>query len=331
MLRTAVIATRRVANRLSDTGLRPQILTARELTLATDELLDGVGLAALEETWTGCRRGRFQLRSFVLKPSLFTTEGLARLWAVPSYSTAVCVSLRRDAHTGLVKLRGLARFSSHGRVRVPLRGLGEIRGVQHAALVCSLPVPSPRRPVKQWLFGKNNEAVKDLVLPAYGCGQLVGADEHGRAVALPLFGPNVGRVEMYGTLHLAQQVVLRSLALGARVRVHTKRVRAWTAMANQVGDESFLCVGDRGRGAVSEYSVEMFDGVAEQPVRTGVTTMVVAPSQAVASRDADVALHLLDGDRDVVHIKTSTGSATVTMVATDDEMRYLRSSFNIVD
>jgi len=125
--------------------------------------------------------------------------------------------------------------------------------------------------------------------------------------------------------------VLRSLALGARVRVHTKRVRAWTAMANQVGDESFLCVGDRGRGAVSEYSVEMFDGVAEQPVRTGVTTMVVAPSQAVASRDADVALHLLDGDRDVVHIKTSTGSATVTMVATDDEMRYLRSSFNIVD
>jgi type VII secretion protein EccE len=331
ILRTAAIATRRVANKLSDTGLRPQILTAREVSLATDELLDGLGLSALEEKWLVCRRGPFQLRTFALKPALFTTAGLARLWAVPSYSTIMCVSLRRDERTGLLKLRGLTRFSKHGRVRVPLRGLNELRGSQYAALVCSLPVPSPRRSIKQWLFGKHEDAIKDLALPAYGCGQLVGADENGRAVALPLFGSNVSRVEMYGTLHLAQQVVLRSLALGARIRVHTNRTDGWRAMVRQVGDDSFLRIGDHGRGATSEYSVEMFDGVAEQPVRTGVTTMVINPSQARPSQKPDVTMHLLDEDRDTVHVETDNGSATVTMVTTDDEMRYLRSSFTMND
>ena len=330
-LKTAAVATRRVANRLSDAGLRPQLMTARDIELAADELSDGVGLATLDETWLACHRGQFQLRSFVLKPSMFTSESLNRLWAVPSYSTTVCISLRRDARTGPIMLRGLARFGNHGRARAELRGLGELRGRQYAALLCSLPVPAPRRPLKDWVVGKSADAVDGLELPAYGCGQLVGADEHGRAVALPLFGPRVGRVEMCGTLHLAQQVVLRSLALGARVRVHTGRAAAWRAMVDQVGDETFLRIEGQSRGTDTEYSVEMFDGVAESPVRRDVTTMIVNPAHAIASRNADVTLQLLDRDHDVVRVETRTGSMVVTMVATDDEMRYLKSSFNMVD
>jgi type VII secretion protein EccE len=329
-LKTAAVATRRVANRLSDAGLRPQLMTARDIELAADELSDGVGLATLDETWLACRRGQFQLRSFVLKPSMFTSESLNRLWAVPSYSTTVCISLRRDARTGPIMLRGLARFGNHGRARAELRGLGELRGRQYAALLCSLPVPAPRRPLKDWVVEKSADAVDGLELPAYGCGQLVGADEHGRAVALPLFGPGVGRVEMCGTLHLAQQVVLRSLALGARVRVHTGRAAAWRAMVDQVGDETFLRIEGQSRGP-TPYSVEMFDGVAESPVRRDVTTMIVNPAHAIASRNADVTLQLLDRDHDVVRVETRTGSMVVTMVATDDEMRYLKSSFNMVD
>ena len=63
----------------------------------------------------------------------------------------------------------------------------------------------------------------------------------------------------------------------------------------------------------------------------GVTTMVVNPAHAVASRNADVTLQLLDRDHDVVRVETRHGSMVVTMVATDDEMRYLKSSFNMVD
>jgi type VII secretion protein EccE len=330
-LKTAAVATRRVANRLSDAGLRPQLMTARDIELAADELSDGVGLATLEETWLVCRRGRFQLRSFVLRPSMFTSESLNRLWTVPSYSTTVCLSLRRDAGAGPIMLRGLARFGNHGRTRAELDGLGELRGRQYAALLCSLPVPSPRRPLKAWVIGKGEDAADGLELPAYGCGQLIGADERGRAVALPLFGPGVGRVEMRGTLHLAQQVVLRSMALGARVRVHTGRAAAWRAMVDQVGDESFLRIEGQGRGPTAGYSVEMFDGVAELPVRHDVTTMIVNPAHATASRSADVTLELLNRDHDVVRVETRTRSMEVTMVASDDEMRYLESSFTMVD
>ena len=91
---------------------------------------------------------------------------------------------------------------------------------------------------------------------------------------------------------------------------------------------------DRGSlqaGADRNYSVEMFDGSTEQTVRVGVTAMVVNPSAEVASRPADVTLELIDRDQDVVRVDTRTGSAVVTMVATDDEMRYIKSSLALVD
>jgi hypothetical protein len=62
-----------------------------------------------------------------------------------------------------------------------------------------------------------------------------------------------------------------------------------------------------------------------------VTTMVVKPSHAEPSADADVTLQLLDHDQDLVRVGTRSAMALVTMVATDDEMRYIKSSLDIVD
>jgi type VII secretion protein EccE len=335
-VRTAATATRRVANRLSDAGLRPKIMTAAEITEATAELSHGVDLSSLDETWSACRKDRLYLRSFVVEPSMFTTAGLDLPWTVPSQSTTVCVSLRRDDRDDLVKLRGLVRFDNHGRTRVHLRNLGQLSGRQYAALLCSLPLPAPRRAVQQWVFGKGVGAVADLELPACGCGQLIGADDQGRAVALPLFGPGVKRVEMCGTLHLAQQVVLRSLALGAWVNVHTRRPVAWRTMVEQIGDPNILSVNDHTANALRmgpgrAHRVEMFDGASEQSLPDGVTTMVVKPSHAEPSADADVTLQLLDHDQDLVRVGTRSAATVVKMVATDDEMRYIKSSLDIVD
>ena len=248
----------------------------------------------------------------------------------------MCVSLRRDERNDLIMLRGLARFDSDGRARVDLPHVGQLHGRQYSALISSLPLPSPRRPVGEWVFA-SSDALTDLALPASGCGQVVGADEYGRAVALPLFGPQIQRVEICGTLHLAQQVVLRSLALGARVRVHTRRAAAWRAMVEQVGDHDLLRVTELDRGSMQagadrNYSVEMFDGAPEQSGsgrrdRDG-GQPVGTPSP---SRPADVTLELIDRDQDVVRVDTRTGSAVVTMVATDDEMRYIKSSLELVD
>lgn len=333
ILRTAATATKRVANRLTEAGLRSRVLTASEIIQSTNQLSDGVNLATVEETWRTCREGRFLLRSFAIKPGMLTTAGLGLVWTIPSYSTTVCLSLRRGRR---LQIRGLARFDTHGGARIQLRGLTQLRGFQFSALAASLPVPQPRRPIDHWASASGEAALQELAVPASGCGQVIGADDHGRAVALPLFGPQISRVEIVGTLHLAQQAVLRSLALGAHVLVHSRRPELWRDMVAEVDDHDLLWVSDFNRGSIQagsdrNYSVEMFDGVAEQSVRVGVTAMLVAPPNSAVSPNADVALELLDLDTDTVKVSTQAGSSVVTMVATDEEMRYIKASFDSVD
>jgi type VII secretion protein EccE len=339
VLRTAGTATRRVANRLIEAGLRPRVTTSSEIALATNQLTDGVNMSNLDETWSTCTQGHFQLRSFLVTSTMLTTKGVGLLWTIPSYSTTVCISLRRDEKRDLVKIRGLARFDTYGPMQIHLPGLEDLPGQQFSALVATLPVPPPKRPVGRWACGNGEEAFKGLALPASGCGQVIGADSAGRAVALPLFGPQIRRVEICGGLHLAQQVLLRSLALGARVRVHTNRPAAWRDMVEQVGDRSLLWVSDFSRGSIQagsdrNYSVEMFDGLAAQSVRVGVTTMVLQPPatslsgwpSAEPSGTFDVALELLDTAADTVKVRTQAGSAVVTIVATDEELRFIKAS-----
>jgi ESX secretion system protein EccE len=336
ILRTATTATQRVANRLTEAGLRPQTLTASGIAAATNQLSDGVNLAAVEETWETCREGQFRLSSFAVEPELLTTAGLGLLWTVPSYSTTVCLSLREDIAHDLIMVRGLARFDSDVGVPVHLPGLNHQRGLQFSALTASLPIPPPTRPVGHWAYGQRDSELRELAVPASGCGQVVGADEQGRAVALPLFGPQITRVDICGTLHLAQQVVLRSLALGARVLVHSRRPALWRDMVDEVGRQDLLWVADFNRhtiqaGADRNYTVEMFDGVAEQSVRVGVTSMMVASPRSPVSPHADVALELVSLEHDTVKVSTRAGSAVVTMVATDEEMRYIKASANSTD
>ncbi|MEE6179143.1 type VII secretion protein EccE [Mycobacterium sp. 050134] len=332
VLRTAATATSRVANRLVEAGLRCRVLGKAEIAELADELSAGLDPQEVQERWAACHQGRFELRTFFLKPSMFTEAGLGQLWTVPTQATTVCLSLRREDRSDGVKLRGLVRFETYGRVRARLDGLGELPGRQRAAWMSTLPVPPPRRPLRHWVFGRGLDSLVDLAVPASGCGQLIGADELGRAVALPLFGPGVRRVEMCGTLHLAQQVVLRSVALGARVRVNTSRPAAWHAMSEQIADHDLLDVnGHHVEPAASDqpshYGVELFDGVAERRIPDTMTMVVVRPWHAQPTENADVTLRLLDNDRDLVRVDTHSGSAVVTMVATDDEMRYIGSSF----
>jgi hypothetical protein len=221
-------------------------------------------------------------------------------------------------------------------VPVDLPGLTHLRGLQFSALAASLPISPPARPIEHWAYGARDSGLHDLAVPASGCGQVIGADEQGRAVALPLFGPQINRVDICGTLHLAQQAVLRSLALGARVLVHSRRPGLWRDMVEVVGRHDLLWVADFNRRAIQagsdrNYTVEVFDGVAEQSVRSGVTSMVVMAPDTPVTPIADVALELVSLEHDTVKVSTRAGSAIVTMVATDDEMRYIKASADSID
>nr|WP_234712901.1 type VII secretion protein EccE [Mycolicibacterium komanii] len=336
VIHTATTATRRVANRLIEAGLRPSVLTAHGIAAATNQLADGVNLATVEETWESCRDGQFRLSSFAIEPELLTTEGLGLLWTVPSYSTTLCLSLREHETDGLIRVRGLTRFDSEIAAPAALPGLKPLRGLQFSALASTLPVPPPARPIGHWCYGRRDVELRDLAVPASGCGQVIGADEQGRAVALPVFGAQITRVEICGTLHLTQQVVLRALALGARVLVHSRRPQQWRDMVEVVARQDLLWVADFHRRALQagsdrNYNVEVFDGTPEQSVRSGVTSIVVAPPGTPTSPDADVALELIAMEYDTVKVSTRSGSAIVTMVATDEEMRYLKASADNFD
>ncbi|MCV7283262.1 type VII secretion protein EccE [Mycolicibacterium flavescens] len=336
VIRTATTATRRVANRLIEAGLRPRILTASGIAAAANQLADGVNPSTVEETWEDCRDGQFRLCSFAIAPELLTTEGLGLLWTVPSYSTTLCLSLREHDTEGLIRVRGLARFDGDRTVPAALPGLIPLRGLQFSALASTLPVPPPARQIGHWNYGRPDLELRGLAVPASGCGQVIGADEQGRAVALPVFGPQISRVEICGTLHLAQQAVLRALALGARVLVHSRRAQQWRDMVEVIARQDLLWVPDFNRGAMQagserNYNVEVFDGVSEQSVRAGVTCIVVVPPGTPASPDADVALELISMEHDTVKVSTRSGAAIVTMVATDEEMRYLRASADSFD
>jgi ESX secretion system protein EccE len=333
ILHTAGTATRRVANRLIETGLRPRVMTSSEIGQATNQLSDGVNLHNLEEMWLTCTHGLFRLRTFLVNSAMLTTAGVGLLWTVPSYSTTVCISLRRDDRRERIKLRGLARFDTHGRSQIRLPGLEELPGQQFSALMATLPVPQPKRAAGRWAYGTGEKAFEHLALASSGCGQVIGADSEGRAVALPLFGPQIGRVEICGELHLAQQVLLRSMALGARLRVHSNRPAAWRDMVERIGDRGLLWVAESGRGSMQagaerNYSVEIFDGVATHSVRVGVTTMVLRPADTAPAAGFDVALELLDVITDSVKVSTRTASTVVTMVATDEELRYIEASLS---
>src|SRR5262249_28604878 len=63
--------------------------------------------------------------------------------------------------------------------------------------------------------------------PLGGAGLMLGVDRNGEPMAVRLFRPEPTRAVLVGGLRLAQLVVLRALALGARVTVQTGRPPAW--------------------------------------------------------------------------------------------------------
>jgi hypothetical protein len=293
----------------------------------------------LRESWSACEDDRITMCSNEISSDVCTPAGLESLWTLPSRSTTITLSLRRHPHRDAVQIRGIVRLDALGsdRGRTGITGLRRLSGRQYDAVVCATPMPAPRRPVGQWLTirGAGAQALAGLELPASGCGQVVGADARGRAVAVSLFGPGVVRVEVHGTLHLAQQVVLRSLALGARVRVHSTRAGAWREMVEAVGDVGRLqAIGTSGGAEIAprrDYSVEIYDGLPEQSVRGARTVIVVSPPHSLVSKDADIRLQLINGHRDEVLVTTRTGSTMVTMVASDEEMRFIGSSLDVTE
>ncbi|MYR07562.1 type VII secretion protein EccE [Gordonia sp. SID5947] len=336
VLRTAIVATRRVANRLSGKGHAATILTAAEINSVFTALMEGTSPDDLVESWDHVQVGSMHSHNYRLDQTALSDPGLGAPWTVPSLSTVLTLHLR-PAENHEVHLSALARFNTLTADPVPVpEGFHPCNGHQRDAYVAGLPLADPFDDRAQMEYLTTRDSLAAVALPAAGCGQLVGADEEGRAVALSLVGSSVRTVEIAGTLNLCQQVVLRAIALGARVMVSTDRPADWMPMAHAVGDPRTLAVagaaaGSQVAGQRQGYSVLVFDGVAQESISAEATIITVTAPGLDAQPGADVAL-LQDADVGPwVMVRSGTEASPVVMVATDDEMRYIGSSLNAPD
>lgn len=349
-LRTAIIATRRVANRLAARDISVSVLTAGEMNSAVRQLTRGIPLDGFVETPKSLVHHSLYLTSYEIGPELVGSPGFADIWATPSLTTTVTVRLRpgaqqpgdgRETDSPPIRLGALVRFDTASEpIEPPVPGLRTLPGEQFRALLDCLPARTARRDGDHAGDYRGPLAALDgIVVPTAGCGQLIGADNAGQGIAVPLIGDGTRHLEVIGRLDLAQQVILRAIALGAHTIVHTDRPEAWQSMVANVDAPHSLSLAPRFAGAghhlappqpggpIPTATVVVFDGIAPTALTGGATIVHVrAPEQPDAQFDADIVLVQDISAPNLITVRTSTASATVNMVTTPDEMWYIGES-----
>ncbi|MBU3065202.1 type VII secretion protein EccE [Nocardia sp. NEAU-G5] len=330
-IRTALVATRRVVNRLARHGIRVRVLPAAALSAAESALQHDIEPGRWQEGWHALSCNDIRLSGYAVRPDRLNPDVLAGIWAVPGLSTLVRLRVA-DGGDGRAAVTALVRHDTVGSVPGELRdrlselGLWPLTGMQRRVLLDGEQHASAA-------YGPP-AALARLTVPAGGCGQVIGATDDGFGVAVPLFGPTVRRVEIVGSLWLVQQQTLRAMALGAKVIVHSTRPEDWEQLVRQVGVPQALSVSHPGGGAEHTAAATMivYDGVASTgQVSEATVVRVRAPGEVSgADLDADVVLVEDNEQRDRVHIRTAGGDLTVRMVSIPDELRYLEGAERIL-
>lgn len=353
-LRTAIIATRRVANRLAARDISVSVLTAGEMNTAVRHLTRGITLSEFTETPKSLVHGDIHLTSYEIGPELIGERGFAAIWATPSLGTTVTVRLRpgvrkladqrADAEPPIT-VGALVRFDTAVTPdEPPVAGLRPLPGRQYRALLDCLPARAGRGDAESaGDYRGPLSALSGIALPTAGCGQLIGADDAGQGIAVPLIGEGTRHLEVVGRLDLAQQVILRAIALGAHTVVHTDRPEAWHSMVTNVGVPHSLSLAPRFTGAAQHgppappagsgpaATVVVFDGITPTTLTGGATIVHVrAPEDPPSVFDADIVLTQDPAAPNVITVRTQAASATVNMVTTPDEMWYIGESLAAV-
>ncbi|OZC99238.1 type VII secretion protein EccE [Rhodococcus sp. 06-235-1A] len=258
--RTAVVATTRVQRALQAEGLSSRLLTGAELRSALLHLCRGVSTDDLTQTWSTAPLPGVSSTGFGIDYGAMDSEDIATLWATPSLGTTMSLHLEPARGSGSLRVRGSCRFATRTPIAKPrVRGLTSLSGSQRDGIFAQLPLAvaglkslSPTRIL-------DVSALNELALPVTGCGQLLGSDAGGNGVAARLFGPGIARVRIAGELYLAQQVLFRAIATGARVLVRTDRPHAWRSLLDAIGAPDRLSVDGNTARARSSHDVLLLD------------------------------------------------------------------------
>ncbi|MFR9776020.1 type VII secretion protein EccE [Micromonospora sp. MS34] len=239
---------RRIVRRLGPLTGRP-LGAAAALRVIAELAHHDVG-APVRESWPAVTAGGLTQATYRLRrwPDPRTDAGrrlVPRLLALPATATTVslCVGPRAGADGALVPADLTVRLAAWTGAELvvadrALRRLvgdlgAEVRrldGEHLTGLAATLPLAvTPGGPA----FAGPELAALELAVGESGL--MVGANRHGGAVTVRLFGPGPTRLLLVGGVRAAQLMALRALALGARVMVQTARPRAWEPFVRGVG------------------------------------------------------------------------------------------------
>lgn len=161
---------------------------------------------------------------YAIDPAAFTDQRLRDVWAIRA--EAVTMTFRRDRRgwLGFVRVR-----SSTAPTAAPLPFLRTLPGQQAAAVNIGRPVAAtvPVRTVFEPV-----PTLAGLSLPTGSDGQVLGADDVGRQLLLPLVPGAERIIAARVDLIYAQQLILRAEATGAKVTIVTADPHRWSGLVS---------------------------------------------------------------------------------------------------
>ncbi|MGW5724437.1 type VII secretion protein EccE [Nocardia beijingensis] len=334
VVRTALVATRRVAGRLSTRGIRVSLMTAAELAAAESAALHETDPALWSEDWSALHSGGIELAGYAIQPHRLDPAALASVWAVSGRSMLTRLRLTPAGDSEGPARRGNA-VALTALVRQDLAGVGRHEAQNTPADLGHLLLSGRQRRVLLDDGDLDPSVALHAIPPALaqfsvsvsGCGQVIGATDDGLGVAVPLFGPTVRRVEIVGSLRLTQLMVLRAIAVGAQVIVHSSRPQEWAGLAEAVAAPAALSVPtpeNASRHAAAATMI-VYDGVASAGrVLEATAVHVRSTGECTTSLiGADVALIESAAHPGRVLIRCSGEELTVRVVSISEEAGFL--------
>nr|WP_243704755.1 type VII secretion protein EccE [Micromonospora sp. KC723] len=238
---------RRIVRRLGPAGGR--LLGEHAALRVLGELAHHDGARPTRETWQlvcagGLLQASFRLCRWPDPRADLGRRLVTRLLALPATATSVALSAgpRTGTDAGGTPAELTVRLAAwtpdelalatQALGRLASDAGGEVRrldGDQLDGLAATLPLAVAGGPVAA---GPDPE---EMELSIGGGGLMVGANRHGGAVTVRLFRAEGTRLVLVGGVRAAQLLVLRAMALGARVAVQTGRPRLWEPFVRGVG------------------------------------------------------------------------------------------------
>ncbi|SNT44519.1 type VII secretion protein EccE [Rhodococcoides kyotonense] len=324
------IATERVSRALAGSGTNSRVLTSADIGSMASTLCRGVDADALTESWSAAPLPGVSTTGYGLDARRLDSAVLADVWSVPSVSTTVSLRLTPGTGPDTVRVDGECRFVSRGPRPAPhIPGAVSMNGRHRESLLTSLPLGitafGHEQPVREMSY----ERIGRLRLPVSGCGQLVGSDIAGLGIAVRVHGPDLATVLVSGELYLAQQVVFRAVATGARILIRTDRTHAWAPLVDSVATPDRLSIeGGPFRTDVG-FDVVVHDYVdaslpADRRPHDGVTTMILTehlPRTPMPDPDLSIVQPGATGDR--VFVRTGSADIELVLVTIAQETAFI--------